>query len=930
MATTNDRHEVEVDVKDNASRKLQTIGRSTGQMARDFSGAQRAAASLGRGMGVLTLASVKLANDAEVSLTRLQESIESNGESWDDLSGSIGEATDQALAFGFDDEDALDALNKITQATGDTEEALKGLAIAQDLARARGISLAQAADLVAKAEQGRFAALARVGIVIDENATKEQALAQLQERYAGQAEAYAETNAAAWDRFGNAVENKLETVGGALADIQGPLIALGAGAQVLGPLGDALGAVGAKAKLASVGTTLMNSSLFGPVGMIAATAAVVGGLILFSDNNESAAISSAELGNVIDNTTGSIYKQRDAFEALGLSMEAETAARFFETFVTSGTHAENVRFALEELTVSVGLLNKEIDGSVGDLSEFDARWIDSAFGNGDAKLSVDEVNAALNAFTEDMGLSADEVAAFTEDWNELMSRTLNQNFNGAAILREVNKIMGDTTLTADQQAEAIDNLVKSNYGYIESVEAVGQAITGVRPTLQDVETQFFTTTAMALEFNDAMGQAPPTLDDVIDGLQGSTVATDQMAVGMRTLKDESAAMNALLQTLSESLQVDVSEAASHAYGMVVGFTEGMVKSIGTSKEWIDSFVDAENNQQILGDLLTRNRIDLEDYREVMESQTRITDANVRATDAMNVIWAKQSDIVADGAVATADYIENLSKMDEAEQTLALAWADQDLAGRANEIAAMAREWGDMSAAQQEGFEQMVTSAAAVDPLLADMLESLGLIKADVNDPTGWTLVTNTEDAESDLDRVADAIDDLVDTLNDIYLLNVDENDNTGDMRTRIDAWVDAAHDATVSVHADTSPFDRGIAGRTGHQGDAFITVYTDSTPYDSNPYRQHGGLLPPDFDTARTGRQMRGPVLVGEAGPELLLPGNIISPASSVPGYGAGLARHERASAGAPVFSGPITVVANSPMQVATQLRPYARHAMRQ
>ncbi len=298
-----EKHVIELAAKDTVSPALKNIatnaeaaGRKSEEAAKKATRStedwSKAAAGVGKVLGGLAVIAVHLGNESEVVQKRLETSINNTGDSYDLLKGKIEDTTDAALKLGFDDEDASAALATLTDATGNAEDAMNALAIAEDVARGRGISLEAATNIVAAAEQGRYGALKRMGIAIDETSTKEEALAALHSKYAGQAEAYASTNAASWDRMGNAIENKMETIGGLLADFQGPLIALGGASQLIGPLGDAFEALGGKAKIANLATSALASSWIGPVG-VAVGAAAAGFAIYKLITSESEAEKSA-------------------------------------------------------------------------------------------------------------------------------------------------------------------------------------------------------------------------------------------------------------------------------------------------------------------------------------------------------------------------------------------------------------------------------------------------------------------------------------------------------------------------------------------------------------------------------------------------------------------------------------------------------------
>lgn len=72
----------------------------------------------------------------------------------------------EARLKGFTDEDLASSFVRLVSATRNSEEAFKDLGLAEDVARARHIDLANAALAISKAEQGSATALQRLGIVV--------------------------------------------------------------------------------------------------------------------------------------------------------------------------------------------------------------------------------------------------------------------------------------------------------------------------------------------------------------------------------------------------------------------------------------------------------------------------------------------------------------------------------------------------------------------------------------------------------------------------------------------------------------------------------------------------------------------------------------------------------------------------------------------
>jgi hypothetical protein len=94
-----------------------------------------------------------------------------------------------------------------------------------DLARLRGMSLADATALIGKVYSGNVGILRRYGIQLKAGATATDALREIQKRAAGQAEAFAGTIAGRQKSLDIALDNLRETIGGMIigpfADITG-------------------------------------------------------------------------------------------------------------------------------------------------------------------------------------------------------------------------------------------------------------------------------------------------------------------------------------------------------------------------------------------------------------------------------------------------------------------------------------------------------------------------------------------------------------------------------------------------------------------------------------------------------------------------------------------------------------------------------------
>jgi|GEM_PF-4738878 len=204
-------------LKDEASKHLDGIGDK-------LSGVGKAAAALGgaavagvAALGAAVWDAAKAAGEEEQGIARLAAAVKASGGDWATASAAIETYLQKELArTALDDGQGREAIARLTQATGDYKTALDLMGLAQDLARGKSIDLQTAAEIVGKVHEGNTGILARYGITLGENATAQEALAELQKRFAGQAEAYGNTFAGAQQKMDVALGNLKETIGAAV------------------------------------------------------------------------------------------------------------------------------------------------------------------------------------------------------------------------------------------------------------------------------------------------------------------------------------------------------------------------------------------------------------------------------------------------------------------------------------------------------------------------------------------------------------------------------------------------------------------------------------------------------------------------------------------------------------------------------------------
>lgn len=156
---------------------------------------------------------------------QLAAQYKASGQNLADYRGQISQTLDKLSALsGFNKDDLTQSYIGIFRAAGDTSKALKDEAIAADVARGRHMDLQAASLLVAKVINGNVGLLKRYGIETWKGETATQALAAIQQKYAGQAQA----GATAQERFSAMLHNSEVIIGTALLPTVNHLLSSGA------------------------------------------------------------------------------------------------------------------------------------------------------------------------------------------------------------------------------------------------------------------------------------------------------------------------------------------------------------------------------------------------------------------------------------------------------------------------------------------------------------------------------------------------------------------------------------------------------------------------------------------------------------------------------------------------------------------------------
>jgi hypothetical protein len=181
--------------------------------------------------GKLAVDGVKAAIEDEAAQLRLAASLKNvTGATDAQIAATEEYILQTALANGVTDDELRPSLDRLVRSTKDVAEAQKLQSLALDIAAATGKSLTTVSESLAKAHDGNFGSLKRLGVSIDENIIKskdfEAATAVMAATFKDQASIQADTFDGKMRRLKVAFDEGKETVGGFILDAITPMVSL--------------------------------------------------------------------------------------------------------------------------------------------------------------------------------------------------------------------------------------------------------------------------------------------------------------------------------------------------------------------------------------------------------------------------------------------------------------------------------------------------------------------------------------------------------------------------------------------------------------------------------------------------------------------------------------------------------------------------------
>ena len=211
---------------------VQTFGDKIGKFGK-IAGAAFVAAGVAAAAyaGKLAIDGVKSAIEDEAAQLRLATSLKNvTGATSDQIKATEAYITKTQLAYGVNDNELRPSLDRLVRSTKDVEEAQKLQTLALDIAAGTGKSLQAVSEALAKAHDGNFTALKKLGGGIDENIIKtkdfEGATLSLTKTFEGQASKQADTFDGKMRRLKEAFGEGKESIGGFILDAVTPMVTI--------------------------------------------------------------------------------------------------------------------------------------------------------------------------------------------------------------------------------------------------------------------------------------------------------------------------------------------------------------------------------------------------------------------------------------------------------------------------------------------------------------------------------------------------------------------------------------------------------------------------------------------------------------------------------------------------------------------------------
>lgn len=266
---------------------------------------------------------------------------------------------------------------------------------------------------------------------------------------------------------------------------------------------------------------------------------------------------------------------------------------------------------------------------------------------------------------------------------------------------------------------------------------------------------------------------------------GDTIAASGALFGVN--EDTAAQLEQLAQLQEEyaatfermqSAATQATDTLDSVFRAVVGNTNAIASQSQSVADWAAELIGAAGTYAQIDDLLTAGAITLDEYTAAQGAYNTIAAANASIQEDVLSIQAQLAPVVATATEALATQMDEIANGSTDAQLFALGMMD---AATSSQALALAQGYLQ----NQDVFGPMIQQAAELNPMLAQILEEMGLIS--YNPATGEVRLLGVDESQSELEMLTAAMDELNETVATlIAILQDDASGPIGDVQNLLD------------------------------------------------------------------------------------------------------------------------------------------------
>ncbi len=401
----------------------------------------------------------------------------------------------------------------------------------------------------------------------------------------------------------------------------------------------------------------------------------------------------------------------------------------------------------------------------------------------------------------DLDLTAGQIDTVTQSMERIQKLMASGDFDNPAINQALDEVYQDFVsgrISGEQYADTIeqialnfDDLAAAAFNFAAAGKAVREGAFGAADEAIKAATAIQEEQAKQRE--EMIAAAAQAIEEY------NTARADFLTTYYEAFQMDDPVSKINLSSLRNEftgLAGDMANAASQletVFRVVVENTNAIGGQAQSVADWADGLFEVVDGTSKIGDLLSSNFINQTQYNAALEAQGQIQEANSHIQRDVLTIQAMQAPLIAEQTQALEAQMHLVSNMPIEQQRVTLGWMDAQTAGQAYTLMTQAAQvaTGELGAVGETAFKSMIEGAVAVNPLLFDMLETIGLVSGT---PLDFTVnLDGVTEGMSEIERLTMSIDALIVQLGGIppnidLGVNVEGEDEISSVMQKINEW----------------------------------------------------------------------------------------------------------------------------------------------